>query len=262
VKDSRDAATIRIPANDGVLLIVDASASMREVLPSGEPRMSVAKTVIEELTQQYLPDGINFGMRVFGHRGGTDCASELMLPVSPLDRAAAKQKLMFIRSSSLGNTSLGEALGKASEDLKGISGLKRVVVLTDGEETCRGDPAAEIVKLADAGLDVTVNIVGFALNDPSVKDAYGTWVRATGGKYYDVSDASALGQALQEAMTPKVLPAFEVYDAAGELVTQGRVGDAAIQLDSGVYEVRILDPDNPRSEWIEAFEQHVSLDYR
>jgi Mg-chelatase subunit ChlD len=85
VKDSRDAMKVRVPANDGVLLIVDASASMRELLPDGEMKINAAKAVIESLTQDYLPDGINFGLRVFGHRGGTDCASELMLPVAPLE---------------------------------------------------------------------------------------------------------------------------------------------------------------------------------
>ena len=262
IEDARDPDSIRDPQKDGVLLIIDASASMRENLPDGQMKVNAAKTVIENLTQHYLPDGIHFGLRVFGHRGGTDCESELMIPVTPLDRAATKQKLMFVRSSSLGNTSLGEALGKAAEDLGELPGLKRVVVLTDGEETCHGDPAGEIAKLAEAGLDVTVNIVGFTLGDEAVKQNYGNWVKATGGKYYDAQDATALGKALQEAMTPVELPEFEIYDVHGAKVAVGKVGDAPIEVESGVYTVKILDPDAPRTETVEAFETNIRLDYR
>ena len=181
VKDSRDKSTIRNPEQDGVLLIIDASASMRESLPDGQMKVTAAKAVLNDLVANYLPAGVNFGLRVFGHRGGGNCVSELMIPVAPLDAAAVKQKLMFIRSSSLGNTALAESLSFADEDLKELKGLKRVVVLTDGEETCHGDPAAEIAKLAEAGLDVTVNIVGFTLGDEQVKADYSNWVKSTGG---------------------------------------------------------------------------------
>jgi hypothetical protein len=136
-----------------------------------------------------------------------------------------------------------------------------VVVLTDGQETCRGDPAGEIAKLAAAGLNVTVNIVGFTLGDVKVKEAYGNWVKATGGKYYDANDGSALGMALQEAMTPKVLPKFEIYDVSGKLVAQGQVGDAAIEVESGVYDVKILDAEKPRTERVEAFERQVRIQF-
>lgn len=262
VKDARDKSTIRNPEQDGVLLIIDASASMRENLPDGQMKVTAAKAVINDLAANYLPEGVNFGLRVFGHRGSGNCVSELMMPVAPLDPAAVQQKLMFVRSSSLGNTALAEALSFAAEDLKELSGLKRVVVLTDGEETCHGDPAAEIAKLADAGLDVTVNIVGFTLGDEKVKADYTNWVKSTGGKYFDAQDLDALGSALQEAMTPVELPKYEIYDSTGDLVKYGQVGDGKTEVESGVYTVKILDPENPRTEEVEAFETTITIDYK
>ncbi len=261
VKDARDKSTVRSPEKDGVLLIIDASASMRENLPDGQMKVTAAKAVIQDLVEHALPAGVNFGLRVFGHRGSADCASELMIPVTPLQVDRVKQQLMLIRSSSLGNTALGEALGWAKEDLKTLEGLKRVVVLTDGEETCHGDPAAAIAGLAAAGMDVTVNIVGFTLGDADVKSSYGNWVKSTGGKYYDAQDAQALGNALREAMTPVELPKYEIYDSSGALIKSGQVGDGPTEVESGVYKVKILDPEHPLEEIVEAFERSVTIDY-
>ena len=234
VVDARAKETIVDPTKEGVMLLIDASASMREALPDGTMKVSAAKKVIETMVTDYLPEGTNFGMRVFGHRGGQDCKSELMLPLRPIDKEGIKTKLMFIRSSSLGNTSLAEGISWALEDFKGIEGTKRLVVLTDGEETCHGDPAAEIAKLAETGLDVVVNFVGFTLADESVKAEYSNWVQSTNGFYYDAQDSEALGLALQKAMKPSVLPTYDVLDEAGTVVFSATVGDAATVVKSGI----------------------------
>lgn len=262
VKDAREKETIIKPEEEGVLLIIDASASMREKLPDGQMKVTVAKKVIEMMVNEYLPAETNFGMRVFGHRGGENCMSELMIPVAKLDPTQVKQKLMFVRSSSLGNTSLAEGLSWAKEDLKAITGQKRVVVLTDGEETCRGDPAQEIAELAAEGLDVVVNIVGFTLGDDAVKAEYSSWVKSTDGNYYDAQDSLALGEALKKAMTPKTLPDFNIIDKEGNIVAIAQVGSKPIKVKSGKYTVEILDSENPKSYEIEVMEKTVSLDYQ
>ena len=168
---------------------------------------------------------------------------------------------MFIRSSSLGNTALAEALAWAKEDFKETESNKRVVVLTDGEETCHGDPPSVIADLASQGLQVTVNIVGFTLAEERVKNDYSNWVRSTGGKYFDAQDAEALGEALKKATTPVELPDFQVFDTNGNLVTTGKVGDAPIKIDAGKYLVKILDKEHPTEHQVDVFEQTVTLKY-
>ena len=261
IEDARDPSTIKNPGKDGVLLIIDASASMRESLPDGTMKVTAAKQVIQDLVDNYLPKDIQFGLRVFGHRGSEDCKSELMIPVATLDSKVVKEKLMFIRSSSLGNTALAEALTWAKEDFKEIEGNKRVVVLTDGEETCHGDPPSVIADLASEGLQVTINIVGFTLAEESVKNDYSNWVRSTGGKYFDAQDAEALGEALKKATTPVELPEFQIFDASGNLVAMGRVGEPPIKVDAGKYLVKILDKEHPTEQQVDVFEQTVTLKY-
>lgn len=262
VVDNRKEEDIKDPAKDAILLIIDVSASMREKLPDGQMKASAAKKVIQELVDNYLPEGVNFGLRVFGHRGGKNCESELMIPVEPLNPDIVRQKLMMTRSSSLGNTALAESLTWAKEDFGDFEGKKRVIVLTDGEETCHGDPAAVIAELASEGLEVTVNIVGFTLGDEEVKTQYHNWVKSTGGKYFDAQDTATLGRVLQKAMTPVELPNFQILDASGEIVAEAQVGDSAVQVDSGSYTVKILDPDAPREEKVDAFETTITINYK
>lgn len=262
VVDARAKETIVDPTKEGVMLLIDASASMREALPDGTMKVTAAKQVIETMVKDYLPEGTNFGMRVFGHRGGENCKSELMLPLGPIEKEVIKNKLMFIRSSSLGNTSLAEGISWALEDFKGISGTKRLVVLTDGEETCHGDPAAEIAKLAEAGLDVVVNFVGFTLADESVKAEYSNWVQSTNGFYYDAQDSEELGLALQKAMKPSVLPSYDVLDETGTVVVSGTVGDEAAVVKSGRYTVKINAESGPELHEVEVVEDEVTIQFR
>jgi len=46
-------------------------------------------------------------------------------------------------------------------DLAKAKGPKTVVLVTDGEETCDGDPGTVIQSLIDKGFDFRLNIIGF-----------------------------------------------------------------------------------------------------
>jgi len=106
------------------------------------------------------------------------------------------------------------------------------VLLTDGEETCDGDPAAEIANLRRLGFDVQVNIVGFALDDAELKANFAAWAEAGGGGYFDAGDAGELARALRDAIAPR----FEVR-RDGETVAHGIVNGPPLELPPGTYEV-------------------------
>ncbi|MBN2234227.1 MAG: VWA domain-containing protein, partial [Opitutales bacterium] len=235
--------------------------SMMEQMPDGMTRAKAAMATFDDLIHQ-LPDGTRLGVRVFGHRGGPNCASELILPVQPLDREQARAAVNGVRVSSLGNTSIAEALDRVPEDLKDYSGVRRVVVLTDGEETCRGDPAASIANLAAAGIDTRVSIVGFEIQEERIRKSYTEWVQAGGGRYYDASSVSSLTRALAEALTPEQLPRFEILDDSMRVVASGQVGAGPVEVPSGAYRIRMEGDDNTeRYGLIQAFEETVKLQY-
>ena len=49
------------------------------------------------------------------------------------------------------NTPLGAALGRVAADLRDATGPRIVVLVTDGEETCGGDPRGAIAGLVAQG---------------------------------------------------------------------------------------------------------------
>ncbi|MEM7015135.1 MAG: hypothetical protein AAF585_27065 [Verrucomicrobiota bacterium] len=106
------------------------------------------------------------------------------------------------------------------------------VLLTDGEETCGGDPALEIDRLRVGGADVRVNIVGYAIDDLGLQDTFRAWAALGGGEYYDAPDADQLSAAMKAALE---IP-FEVR-RDGAVVLESVTGHKTVSLMPGEYEV-------------------------
>ena len=74
-----------------------------------------------------------------------------------------------------------------------------VVLITDGIETCEADPCALATELEAAGVDFTVNVVGFGLTKEE-----GAAVKCladnTGGEYLDADDEGGLKDAIDVAV--------------------------------------------------------------
>ena len=259
--DNRQPESIEDPFDNGFLLILDMSASMRTPMPDGVTLRSQA--AMEGLTRiiEQLPEGTQLGIRVFGQRGGADCASTLLMPVAPLDKAKTIEALRSIRVSSLGNTAIAEALERAPEDLAEVSGKRHIIILTDGEETCRGDPEAAIANLIQENGETKVSIAGFMLEDPAVQQKYQNWIGATGGAYYPAADSGSLEKVLRNAMTAAPAPMFEILDSEGKVVASGQVGNGSIELESGFYRIRTEDGDTTRFGLIEAIEKDIRLEF-
>jgi hypothetical protein len=132
-------------------------------------------------------------------------------------------------------TPIGASLEAVADDLGTQPGPKIVVLVTDGEETCGGDPAAAIRSLVESGIDVRVNIVGFAIDDAALTAQFAEWARLGHGQYIDATSAAELNDAVAQA----VLPTYEVLDPDGAVVATGQVGGPAVAVPPGTYQVRI-----------------------
>ena len=130
---------------------------------------------------------------------------------------------------------IGASLARVADDLKAVKGEKLVVLITDGEETCGGDPAAEIEKLRKAGIGTRVSIVGFALDDQKLASTFQRWSDLGGGAFFDAKDAAGLDKALTAALRP----GFEVVNAQGQVIASGIVGGDAVAAPAGNHTVRI-----------------------
>jgi hypothetical protein len=113
-----------------------------------------------------------------------------------------------------------------------------VIVITDGQETCHGDPVKAAEELKAAGIPVTLNIVGFTLKGKEKQDVerlMSPFAEATGGHYYYAENGEALARALSIAALNKF--PYEVFDSSGQQVAKGQAGPLSEALQAGDYKV-------------------------
>jgi hypothetical protein len=215
-----------------VEIILDASGSMLQKL-GAQRRIDIAKQTLMKLTTAVIPAGTPFALRVFG-REVDSCQTALDVPLSPLDAKAVSAKIGALVAKNNARTAIGASLLEVPKDLKAATGERIVIVLTDGEETCEGDPAAAIAALRKAGTSVRVNFVGFAIDEPRIAASFRRWADAGGGLYFDAQNAAALDTALARSLQP----AFDLLDGQGKVVASGFVGGDPIRLLPGTYQLR------------------------
>jgi hypothetical protein len=222
-----------------VEFLLDASGSMLQRI-GGERRIELARKALIDLTSNVLPANADFALRVFGNKEAGSCRTDLEIPLATLDKAAAVAHIKTINSMNLAKTPIGASLLLVKQDLAGVKGPALVVLVTDGEETCGGDPRAAITALRDAGLDVRVNIVGFAVDEVALKETFEEWARLGNGGFFDAQD----GAQLQSAIRATLRARYEVL-ADGKAVATGTVNGEPIELPAGTYQVHLLG-DHPK----------------
>ena len=222
-----------LSAGGAVEIILDASGSMLQKIGS-QRRIDIAKQTLVKITSTTIPAGTPFALRVFG-REVDSCQTDLDIALAPLDAAAVGAKIGKLEAKNNAKTPIGASLDKVADDLQSVRGERLVIVLTDGEETCGGDPAASIEKLRKAHPGTRISMVGFAIDDAKLAAAFRQWSSLGAGLYFDAQDAAGLNAALTQAMRP----AFEIVNATGQTVVEGLTGEAPVKVMPGAYSIRL-----------------------
>lgn len=183
-------------------LILDASGSMLKRMPDGQRRIAVAHDALANLVNTSLPAGMPFAYRAFGLAVDA-CESELLLPFGPLDPGTAEAAIRNTPAINLARTAIAKSLALAADDLALLEPPRVVVLVTDGDETCDGDVAGEIVRIANRGIDLRLTIVGFAIDDEALAATFADWANAGEGRYISANDPGALQEAIAEAVAPR-----------------------------------------------------------
>jgi len=226
-------AASALPAGSAVEIILDASGSMLQKIGK-DRRIDIARQTLTKLVTSTIPAGTPFAFRVFG-RMEDSCQSDLDVPLGPLNVQAVSAKIAALEAKNGAKTAIGASLELVASDLRSVQGERLVILLTDGEETCGGDPGAAIEKLKKAGTAVRVNIVGLAIDDAKLAATFQHWADAGSGAYFDAQGAAALNDAMSQAMRPR----FEVVDAQGIVVAEGLAGAEPVRVLPGTYTVRL-----------------------
>ncbi|RWN01201.1 MAG: VWA domain-containing protein [Mesorhizobium sp.] len=192
-------------AADRVVIVLDASGSMWAQI-DGKPKLEIARESLRTVLQS-VPADKEIGFMAYGHREKGSC-EDIELIVPPQAGSAAAVSTAADSLKFLGKTPLTSAVRQAAEALKYTEDKATVILITDGLETCKGDPCALGKELRAAGVDFTVNVVGFGLTADEGKQV-SCLADNTGGKYIQASDEKALQDALVETIAAAPAPAPE-----------------------------------------------------
>ena len=219
-------------AADDVLIVYDASGSMWGQI-DGVNKIVTAREVMADLVQGW-PEDTNLGLVAYGHRSAGDCADiETLVAPQPVDRQAFINTVNAINPK--GKTPIADSLRHAANVLQYRDNNATVVLISDGLESCHGDPCAVAAELEASGVDFTAHVVGFDLDEQG-NQALACIADNTGGIFVPASNADELKSALQQVQArvvqkepeleqpPEPEPAEPEYDvgiSAPEQITAG-----------------------------------------
>ena len=174
-------------------LILDASGSMWAKLGKST-RIEVAKEalnkIIDDLSER---KGIAVGLRVYGHRTNDCKDTKLEIPIGPLDAKKMKKFINGIKPK--GKTPIAYSLEQAARDFMiDFKGNRIVILVTDGLESCNGDPCAAAKALAEKGIVSKIHVVGFGMDKKSVSQLE-CIVEPSGGLLLEANNADELAKA-------------------------------------------------------------------
>jgi Mg-chelatase subunit ChlD len=216
-----------------VEIVVDASRSMWGRM-HGQPKMVVAKDILQDVSY-WFPEDLDLALRAYGSTSpsdSNDCGdSMLLVPFGDENREPIRRAIAGLRP--LGQTPIAYALNQASRDFGAMEADRAVVLVTDGIESCGGDPAYAARQLREQG--IIVHVIGFGFGNAADEDTASlrAIANASGGRYVTAGSAEELKEALAET----VATSFSVFKGSTE-VGSGSLGtDRPMFLPEGDYRV-------------------------
>nr|WP_306670081.1 VWA domain-containing protein [Sphingomonas sp. R-74633] len=151
-----------------VVVAIDGSGSMAGKI-GGQTKLDLAREAATRFIDG-LPASVQASLLVFGQQGDNSeagktrsCAGVALLAPMSNDRAALGAAVSRVRA--VGWTPLAAGLARAEALLAASStpGEQVIYVVSDGEETCGGDPVAVARRINSGKTRAIVNIIGFGL---------------------------------------------------------------------------------------------------
>ena len=218
-----------------VEIVVDASRSMWGRI-GGEPKMTVAKDILEDVSY-WFPDDLDLALRAYGSTSPSDnnnCAdSTLLVPFGDYNRDPIRHAIAGLKP--LGQTPIAYALNQSARDFGMRQNDRAVVLVTDGIESCGGNPVQAARELREQG--IMVHLIGFGMGSAADEDAASlrAVANASGGRYVTAGSA----EELKEALVQTVATSYSVYKDGMEVASGSLGSDEVLFLPEGEYRVRL-----------------------
>ncbi|PRZ13264.1 Ca-activated chloride channel family protein [Laceyella sediminis] len=196
---SGDPGDLKTPSGKqlNVMILIDSSGSMAGKV-DGFSKMTLAKNAVSRFASS-LSTHANVSLRVYGHKGSNadkdkdiSCKStEVVYPLGKYDQQKFNKALDAFKPT--GWTPIALAMKEAANDLSrsNVPSENLIYVVSDGIETCGGNPVQVAQELNKSNVKAVVNIIGFDVDDAGQK-ALQEAARAGGGEYATIRDEDGL----------------------------------------------------------------------
>jgi len=168
-----------------ILFILDGSQSMLSKWEDGN-KMEVARELLSDMADSLSRvDNVELALRVYGHQKPVppqDCNdTKLEVPFSKRNIKKIKNKLRSIRPK--GTTPIAHSLELSIHDFPKCDNCRNIIILiTDGIESCDGDPCAVSLQLQKKGIILKPFVIGIGL-DEKFKETFNCV-----GRYYNATN--------------------------------------------------------------------------
>ena len=130
------------PPSRNLEIVLDVSGSMNTRL-GDTTRWKTALGMLEDVVEA-LPDDMNVGLRVYGHRESSKSPrtckdTELVVPIAKLDRERIVKAAITLAAA---RRDAAHPFDPADDRRPASAGGGSVILITDGEESCKGDAKA------------------------------------------------------------------------------------------------------------------------
>lgn len=175
------------------MFILDASGSMWGRLPDNQMKIVAAREAMGELLGA-LPENISTGLIAYGHRKKGDCG-DIEVIQEAVAGGGAKIAARIGSLQPRGKTPISDSLQLAGDKLTGIEDPTTIVLVSDGIETCEGDPCAVAESLAQSQANLSIHVIGYAV-DLKTKTQLQCVADKGRGKYFTADNLGELKTAL------------------------------------------------------------------
>ena len=189
---------------DKLLFVLDYSNSMGEYLEH-----KTKANQVKEMMSQILPqisDTTKIGLRVYGHTCNliayNACrSSELIVPLDFSNKTNIISEISHLRPR--GMTPITYSLKQAvNKDLNGYSGIKHIILLTDGGENCDESPCDYAIGLVKTRKDIKIDVIAFNVHDEDDLAQLQCTANVTGGKFTEANTKAELFRTMKDLVLP------------------------------------------------------------
>jgi len=189
IADVEAQSSREVPKQTRILFLLDASGSMLARWEK-DLRINTAKKLLSDIVDSLKQrKNLQLALRVYGHQHPKrvkNCKdTKLEVPFSANNHEQIKKKLKLIQPK--GVTPIAYSIELAANDFPEEKNTRNVIILiTDGLESCKGDPCAVSLTLQRKGIILKPFIIGIGINKDFAKsfDCMGAYFDASNVKNF------------------------------------------------------------------------------